>query len=146
MPAELPADLARKELFVRTLLALRGYSLTARIRRVHSPQRGGERATEVSIIADGMASSTGRETTRRSRARLERVIDAKRNGCSARKMKLTGSGRERRCRLSTGVEAWLRLIRFVTRPPARDGDARRKSAGFLPHERRLSASRYLRAS
>ncbi len=43
---------------------------------------------------------------------------------------LFGSGRERRCRLSTGVEAWLRLIRFVTRPPARDGE--RKTRGVNP--------------
>ena len=39
MPADLPANRARREQFVRALPALRDYSVTEKIRRVQSPQQ-----------------------------------------------------------------------------------------------------------
>jgi len=47
MPAERQAD----QQFARTLLQLRYYSLTEKIRRVHSPQHGEKRATQIQTVS-----------------------------------------------------------------------------------------------
>src|SRR5437763_11108098 len=46
MPADLPADRLADAQFAPTLSQLRHYSLTEKIRRVHSPQHGAKRATQ----------------------------------------------------------------------------------------------------
>ncbi len=51
MPADLPAERQANAQFARTLLQLRDYSLTENIRRVHSPQHGEKRATEISTLS-----------------------------------------------------------------------------------------------
>jgi hypothetical protein len=47
LPAERPANAQ----FAPTLQQLRQYSLTEKIRRVHSPQHGEKRATEISTVS-----------------------------------------------------------------------------------------------
>jgi hypothetical protein len=47
MPADLPADQRANEQFAPTLPPLRDYSLTEKIWRVESPERGENRATEI---------------------------------------------------------------------------------------------------
>jgi hypothetical protein len=56
MPAELPAERGRRKQFVRILPRLPDYSLTAKIRCVHSPQRGEQRATEISDVSPAQRS------------------------------------------------------------------------------------------
>src|SRR5438552_12671808 len=51
MPADVPADRQENEQFARTPLQLRHYSLTEKIRRVHSPQHGEKRATQIQTVS-----------------------------------------------------------------------------------------------
>ena len=46
MPADLPANSPAKPQFARPLPRLSDYSLTEKIRRVHSPERGEKRSTQ----------------------------------------------------------------------------------------------------
>jgi hypothetical protein len=48
--SKLPANEAAKKQFARTLPQLCDYSLTEKIRRVHSPQRGEKRAAQTSTL------------------------------------------------------------------------------------------------
>jgi hypothetical protein len=50
MPADLPAKREANAQFARTLLQLRHYSLTEEIQRVHSPQHGEKRATQIQTV------------------------------------------------------------------------------------------------
>lgn len=79
MPAELPAVRSGKKVFVRTPAPLRGYSLTAKSRRVHSPQHGEKRATK------GTDCIAGINATTIARQRLAETGDAsnERSGRSA---------------------------------------------------------------
>jgi hypothetical protein len=51
MPADLPADQPANQQFAPTLPQLRQYSLTENNRRVHSPQHGEKRATQISTLS-----------------------------------------------------------------------------------------------
>jgi hypothetical protein len=50
MPADLPASRIANAQFAPTLSQLRNYSLTEKIRPVHSPQHGEKRATQISTV------------------------------------------------------------------------------------------------
>ena len=51
MPADLPADQWANTQFAPTLTLLSDYSLTKKIRRVHSLQHGEKRAAEISTVS-----------------------------------------------------------------------------------------------
>jgi len=80
MPADLPADRLARAQFAPTLPQLRDYSLTEKIRRVHSPQHGEERAAQIQTLPrnaifywqenDSSRQGTLRTTDRREAERL----------------------------------------------------------------------------
>jgi hypothetical protein len=78
MPAELPANEVDRTQFVRTLPALRDYSVTEKIQRVQfsSPWRK-TCSSNTDCIAGVTAIFTGRRTIRKSRERFARPTDAK---------------------------------------------------------------------
>jgi len=51
MPADLPADRRANAQFARTLAQLRHYSLTEKLRRVHSSKHGEKRVTQIQIVS-----------------------------------------------------------------------------------------------
>ncbi len=53
MPADLPAERPTNAQFAPTPLQLRQYSLTEKIRRVHSLQHGEKRATQIPTVSPG---------------------------------------------------------------------------------------------